>query len=81
MKRLLERTGVRPEEIGYINAHATSTQIGDKAEMLAIRDVFESCKQSVHISSTKVALPAVSHYREPQDTCWVPQERLKRRFA
>ena len=69
MKRLLERTGVRPEEIGYINAHATSTQIGDKAEMLAIRDVFESCKQTVHISSTKVTLTDIFHCREQPDTC------------
>lgn len=55
MKHLLNKTGVKPEEVGYLNAHATSTQIGDKAEMLAIRDVFGDCKNSLHISSTKVS--------------------------
>ena len=73
MKTLLEKTGVRPEEVGYINAHATSTQIGDKAEMLAIRDVFGTCKQSVHISSTKVDLSERFENREQQVICWVLQ--------
>ena len=54
MKVLLDKTHVAPETIGYLNAHATSTQIGDKAEMLAIQSVFSNCKQSLHISSTKV---------------------------
>ena len=54
MKKLLEKAKVYPEEIGYINAHATSTQIGDKAEMLAIQGVFENCKHTVSVSSTKV---------------------------
>ena len=56
MKVLLDKTHVAPETIGYLNAHATSTQIGDKAEMLAIQSVFSNCKQSLHISSTKVLI-------------------------
>ena len=56
MKVLLDNTHIAPEAIGYLNAHATSTQIGDKAEMLAIQSVFSNCKQSLHISSTKVLI-------------------------
>ena len=53
MERLLKRSGVPRESVGYINAHATSTQIGDRAEMLAISGVFEGCQKSLVISSTK----------------------------
>ena len=56
MKVLLDKTHIAPEAIGYLNAHATSTQIGDKAEMLTIQSVFSNCKQSLHISSTKVLI-------------------------
>ena len=55
MQKLLEHTNVSPSQIGYLNAHATSTQIGDKAEMLAISRVFQQCQQSLQISSTKGA--------------------------
>ena len=72
MENLLEKAGLPPEAIGYINAHATSTQIGDKAEMLAIQGVFGNCKHTVHISSTKVDVTVINHSysREQQDTCW-----------
>lgn len=55
MERLLRRSGVPREAVGYINAHATSTQIGDRAEMLAISSVFAGCQESAVISSTKGA--------------------------
>jgi 3-oxoacyl-[acyl-carrier-protein] synthase II len=40
MKRALQRAGVEADEIDYINAHATSTEVGDAAETLAIKTVF-----------------------------------------
>ena len=51
MKRALADAGVQPGEIEYVNAHATSTLIGDRAEAVALRRVFEG--HFPRISSTK----------------------------
>lgn len=52
IRRALDSTDIKPEELDYINAHATSTPIGDTAELKAIGKIFgESPK--VAISSTK----------------------------
>ena len=40
MKLALKRAGMQPSDIGYINAHGTSTPLGDKAETLAVKAVF-----------------------------------------
>ncbi len=53
MVHALEDAGVRAEEIGYINAHATSTQLGDLAETVAIKNVFGDAARRVPCSSTK----------------------------
>jgi len=53
MRWALERAGLRPESIDYINAHATSTEVGDTAETLAIKAVFGEQAYSIPISSTK----------------------------
>jgi 3-oxoacyl-[acyl-carrier-protein] synthase II len=45
-----------PSDIGYINAHGTSTQLGDQAETTAIKAVFKEHSRTVSISSTKSQL-------------------------
>jgi 3-oxoacyl-[acyl-carrier-protein] synthase II len=53
MNRALKDAGLQAADIGYINAHGTSTQIGDKTETTAIKNVFGEHAYKVAISSTK----------------------------
>ena len=54
MARALRSAGVRPEEVSYVNAHGTSTQLNDKAETAAIkRALGEDVARRVPISSIK----------------------------
>ena len=53
MKRALQRSGLEPESIDYINAHATSTEVGDTAETLAIKSVFGERAYAIPVSATK----------------------------
>ncbi len=53
MERALRDAGVAPDEVGYINAHGTSTQLNDKAETAAIKKAFGAHAYKVPISSTK----------------------------
>jgi len=53
MRNALADAGVRPDEMDYINAHGTSTPIGDRIETTAIKKVFGDHARSVAVSSTK----------------------------
>jgi len=55
IKAALSKAELAPEEISYINAHATSTPIGDQAEVAALRNVFSDYLADIPISSTKSA--------------------------
>ena len=51
ISRALNDAGLGPSDIDYINAHATSTGIGDISEMKGVESIFGD--QQVHISATK----------------------------
>jgi 3-oxoacyl-[acyl-carrier-protein] synthase II len=52
MKQALQQAGISPGDVQHINAHATSTQVGDRGELAAIRSVFGAAS-GVAITSTK----------------------------
>jgi 3-oxoacyl-[acyl-carrier-protein] synthase II len=53
MKIAIEQAEIKPEEIGYINAHGTSTPMNDKFETMSIKSVFKDHAYNIPISSTK----------------------------
>jgi 3-oxoacyl-[acyl-carrier-protein] synthase II len=53
MQLALEDAGVRPEEVDYVNAHGTSTELNDKTETMALKKVFGAHAKKLAISSTK----------------------------
>jgi len=53
MRRALKSGGVRPEEIDYVNAHASSTPLNDVTESQAIRTVLGERAETIPISGTK----------------------------
>lgn len=53
MTRAIKDAGITPEQIGYINAHGTSTPYNDKFETLAIKKVFGDYAYKLPVSSTK----------------------------
>ncbi|MGD0654222.1 MAG: beta-ketoacyl-ACP synthase II [Thermoguttaceae bacterium] len=56
MSQALKDARVDPGDIGYINAHGTSTTLGDQAETTAVKAVFKEHAKSLSISSTKSQL-------------------------
>lgn len=53
MKIALERAGLKPEQVQYVNAHGTSTELGDIAETNAIKLVFGNHAKKMKVNSTK----------------------------
>lgn len=56
MQAALRRAKLNPSDVGYINAHATSTPVGDPVEIEAVKALFGSSARDVAISSTKSAV-------------------------
>ena len=56
MQNALKKAGLAPDDIDYINAHGTSTPLGDEIELGAVRRLFGSAMDNVSMSSTKSAI-------------------------
>ena len=53
MQRAIEDAGIKPEDVDYVNAHGTSTPVGDLSEAQAVKDVFGEHAYKLNVSSTK----------------------------
>ena len=53
MKIAIQKAGLQPDEIDYVNAHGTSTPLNDKYETMAMKGVFDEYAYNIPISSTK----------------------------
>jgi 3-oxoacyl-[acyl-carrier-protein] synthase II len=53
MRMAIKDAGLKPEDIDYINAHGTSTQLNDLTETIAIKKVFGDDAKKIPISATK----------------------------
>jgi 3-oxoacyl-[acyl-carrier-protein] synthase II len=53
MKQAIEDAKINVDQIGYVNAHGTSTQVNDRTETLACKGVFGDLAKSIPVSSTK----------------------------
>ena len=56
MSQAIKDAAINPSEVDYINAHGTSTPLGDHAETIAVKSVFKDHARKVSISSTKSQL-------------------------
>ena len=56
MQMALKKSGLQPSDIDYINAHGTSTPLGDELELGAVRRLFGNAIANVSMSSTKSAI-------------------------
>jgi 3-oxoacyl-[acyl-carrier-protein] synthase II len=53
MRNAMRDAGIEPQQVDYINAHGTSTDVGDRIETTAIKRCFGECAYKVAVSSTK----------------------------
>ncbi len=53
LQNTLNDAGLNPEDVSYINAHGTSTRLGDVVEVVAIKNVFGDAAYKIPVSSTK----------------------------
>ena len=82
MAAALEDGGLRPEDVGYINAHGTSTPLNDKTETAAVKTVFGAQARRLALGSTKSmtghllgaagGIEASSIPRAPTSSIWRP---------
>ena len=56
MSAALKRAGISPAEVDYVNAHGTSTPLGDEIELAALQRLLGSASETVAMSSTKSAI-------------------------
>jgi len=56
MKAALKRANMQPEDIDYINAHGTSTPLGDELELKAVKNLFGDAAYKLSMSSTKSSI-------------------------
>ena len=56
MRAALQRAGMQPSDIDYVNAHGTSTPLGDEIELNAVKRLFGPAMSTVSMSSTKSAI-------------------------
>jgi 3-oxoacyl-[acyl-carrier-protein] synthase II len=53
MRMALKKAGITPEQVDYVNAHGTSTPVGDLCEVRAVKAVFGEHARKISVSSTK----------------------------
>ena len=53
IRQALDDAGVSPSDIGYVNAHGTSTKAGDETEVSCLREVFGPALPKIPVSSNK----------------------------
>ncbi len=56
MAAALKRAGIKPDEVDYINAHGTSTPLGDELELKAVKNLFGAAAYKLSMSSTKSSI-------------------------
>ncbi len=56
MRAALKRAGINPEDIDYVNAHGTSTPVGDEIELNAVKRLFGPALRTVSMSATKSSI-------------------------